>query len=348
MNPGFHKSFGASFRQVEPLEIEWPSYYESVESEYHILKNAGLTDFSLCGRIRFKGNDVLDFLNRLSTNDVKSMSDGDVRVTVLTNEKGRVIDSVRLFKDSECIWMICAPQNDKKVFQWLDRYIIRDDVKMEVVTESWDQFEITGDQATAVLQKLFGKIPSKGKFQKVIFEQNDLIISSSNILKTPCFTIIAPQSTSSKLWSQLSMSGAKACGWDAYNILRIEQKIPLYPYELSDKFNPLEAGLYEAVSFTKGCYIGQEVIARLDSYNKVQRQLHLFELDDQVSFENKILADDKEIGIITSSVFSIMHKRNIGLGYVKTEFVKNNARFSILERSKKISCTILNSELKAS
>ncbi|MBX7150770.1 hypothetical protein K1X84_03975 [bacterium] len=341
MNPEFHRSIGAFFRRLEPLDVEWPSYYESVESEYHALSSTGVINFSLCGRIRFKGKDVLDFLNRLSTNDVKSMFDGEVRATVLVNEKGRIIDLVRLYKDSDSIWMICAPQNDKKIFQWLDRYIIRDDVKMEIVTADWDQFEIAGNLSVTLINKLFEITPRPGKFEKITFEQNSLIVSSSNLLKIPCFTILVPQIISQQLWDQLNLAGAKSCGWDAFNTHRIEQKIPLFHYELSEKFNPLEAGLLEAISFTKGCYIGQEVIARLDSSNKIQRQLYLFEFDDQVSFENNILSDEKEVGMITSSVFSIKHKKFIGLGYVKTEFVKKHNEFTIIDKAKKIGCKIL-------
>jgi folate-binding protein YgfZ len=126
------------------------------------------------------------------------------------------------------------------------------------------------------------------------------------------------------LQREIEQFGGTVIDDETYNLLRIEAGIPIAPNELNDKHNPLETTLVQAISWTKGCYIGQEVIARLDTYDKVQRHLMGFETSD--TFQNGSLpisvanAEGEQIGEITSLEFSPSLQKSIGLAFIKTAF----------------------------
>jgi folate-binding protein YgfZ len=128
---------------------------------------------------------------------------------------------------------------------------------------------------------------------------------------------------------QKSVFDFKLVGEDAYEKFRIEKGIPAVPNEINDIYNPYEAGLINEVSFTKGCYIGQEVIARLETYDKVQKILSgvIFETQDVPSVSLLIIDGKNEVGKITSVAYSPLYKKAIGLTYLKKEYNNNGKVF---------------------
>jgi len=132
-------------------------------------------------------------------------------------------------------------------------------------------------------------------------------------------------------------------GEDAWNLYRIEQGIPVAPYEINDKFNPHELNLLDMVSFTKGCYIGQEVIARLRTYDKVQKQLFGVVFDVQPDRDEQFtLYDDveNEVGYVTSTAFSYKLKKYIGLGIIRNSFLQDGFQLIAKNPSKTVKVTL--------
>jgi folate-binding protein YgfZ len=168
------------------------------------------------------------------------------------------------------------------------------------------------------------------------------IIKSLRIVETG-FTIICEKALAADLFSKLSADIEALAGATideaTYETLRIEAGIPLFPSELNEKHNPLETSLVQAISFTKGCYIGQEVIARLDTYDKVQRHLMgvLTDSPDALAAPTAIsTSDGTQIGEITSTTFSPTLGKTIGLGFVKTAFANPGNTVTLDSRTGKL------------
>lgn len=324
------KTQGAVFKSYDDFLFELPAHFVSVEQEYRSLKQSCVgIDFSYYGSIKLTGKHAQDFLNRMSTNNLKNLNINEFISTVLTNDKGRIIDLIMVYRLEDGLLITTSPQNHENIIAWLEKYIVMDDVKIENLSSKIIQLGIIGPRSSETVLSMTRMDPPK---------QNHVVqflIAGINIFVAPShqldegFLLITDISGIDVLWNFFVTQDIGLCGMDAYLAARIEQKKPIFRRELTDKYNPLEAGLTQAVSFNKGCYIGQEVIARLDSYNKIQKHLVQLKSEEPVSLDSKIMADNKEIGIITSSSYSYSNKQNLALGYVKTEFTSAAELFLI-------------------
>jgi folate-binding protein YgfZ len=145
------------------------------------------------------------------------------------------------------------------------------------------------------------------------------LVIDSPLGKLPCFYVLSTPDAATAIWPYLLDAGATPIGTDALEAVRVRQGVPAFGSEMGEPFNPLEAGLIGSVDFAKGCYIGQEVIARLDSYKKVQKYLValIFEDGAEVSASDLLLQDGQPVGQVTS-VSRLPGAGLSGLGYVKT------------------------------
>lgn len=216
--------------------------------------------------IRMIGNDSVDFLQRITTNDFSKFKIGDIQKTLIVTEKGRVIDAVWVVNASQQLLIICSYQMANEIILWLSKFIIMEDIVLDNVSNKYSidlHIGTISASETGYDTDYFGT-PSR------------FLISDSSMN-----TVQIPD--------------------DSFNNFRIEQGIPVSKKELIQDYNPLELNLWNWISFTKGCYIGQEVIARLDTYNKIQRSLCLISSMDEISEGDMIFDNEmKEIGKITS------------------------------------------------
>ncbi len=285
------------------------------------------------GRVAAIGPDAIDLLHRMSTNDLLPLigKPGAGAQTVLTNEKGRIIDLLTVLSQGKDALLITSGGREEHVIQWLDKFVIMEDAKFEKRSDEMSHFLIFGPQALSFLQQLtetslislenFNFIEIEIVGEKAILQKTHRIIESG-------WAIFTEKPSSEKVWkyleSEIVNSGGTVISDDTYNLLRIEAGIPLAPNELNEKHNPLETTLVQAVSWTKGCYIGQEVIARLDTYDKVQRHLMGIEIDGKIGLDSLPIpitnTDNEAIGEITSIAFSPLLNKQIGLAFIKTAF----------------------------
>jgi folate-binding protein YgfZ len=250
--------------------------------------------------LTLRGADAVDFLHRLSTNDILQIPGRQAAFTVLTNEKGRIIDRVAAVRLNDCILLQTSAA--AAVRQWLEKYIIMDDV----------QIHDSSGEYTCFLVVAAGPPLFQGM-------QIGLRVTDS-LWPVSTLRLIAQAQESRSVEDELSRGYIQMTS-DEYEALRIECGVPVYGRELTGMVNPLEAGLADDVSFTKGCYIGQEVIARLDTYHKVQKKLMgiIFDERPELPPQNGLLVqNDEEIGWVTSLTRSRRVGKTIGLGYVKT------------------------------
>jgi len=294
------------------------SSLDKPEAGYDALSTGvAILDRSHMGRVMATGGDALDLINRFSTNETVGLSDGDVVVTVLTSQIGRVLELITIARLSatESI-LLTGPDAEDTVIEWLDRYNFGEDCEFAVTTGASAQITISGPEAS----NLGINLPEPGRV--VAAEIGGVgveIVAISGPSLASYEVLINEKSQASKVWDALVAAGGVPTGEDAFDVLRVEQGLSARSSEISDKVNPLEAGLLPYVDFDKGCYMGQEVIARLDTYDKLQRRLVglLSESGIVLSADSSLKAGDREVGHITSAVTSRSLGRPIAMAYVR-------------------------------
>ena len=309
------------------------NYNNTEDAVRSLYEGVGLRNISHSGIIELRGNDVLEFIHRIATNDVKNLAKEEVVDTIFTTEKGRIIDRTTLLNFDSHQLLVCSAENKEKVASWINKYVITDDVKASITEGKYIIFELLGPQADSFVTLICGNVVNN------IQPNNFRIVHTEGIL----FFIVKIKDDNGniKFWTISDEENAHRLtkyildnkglfdfnfvGEDAYNSYRIEQGIPIAPFEINDEINPHEARLMHLVSSTKGCYIGQEVIARLETYDKVQKYLTGIEFLEQPLPESHFVLldkDDKEAGEITSYVNSLKLRKFIGLGYVRKNFME--------------------------
>ena len=297
--------------------------YPSVEAEYEAAaRRAGLVDRSPAGRLKLTGADSLDLLNRLTTNDLTRLAPGGPgAATVLTSNKGRVIDLLTVFSLEDGILVLTSPAARQRVAEWIDFYVIMDDVTVRDATEESFAAAVIGPDACGLLDGLTGGgASSLGPYghRSVRIDGAGALLARTDFAGVPGYEIIAPADVGERLWTALAERGAEPVGGEALEALRIWRGVPAHGAELTEERNPLEAGLVRFVSFNKACYIGQEVVARLNAYDKVQRYLVGLSWKAEEGPGGKILfAGERAVGETTSSTTAPGVARAVGLGYVR-------------------------------
>ena len=310
---------------------------------YHSLKN----DYLI-----FRGSERLDLINRLSTNKVDKLISGNGIKTILTNDKGRIIDLITLYVFDDFIFSSCSFGNSKNVEAHLDKYIIMDDFKHEDMTGTHETILFFGDKSDKFAEQVFSFDLSKsGNNDFRILKNNGFdIMVSRNDDAFQGFKAIYPVEAKDYFENNYFIAEIRAkyelhiVNDNNFNTMRIEHGIPVFDNELNENTNPLECGLNKYVSFTKGCYIGQEVIARQDSYDKISKHLvgikfdYKFNLDSLLN-NHPLIHDNKECGNITSYTQSDRFGK-IGLGFVRTQFLDINSNYSIRLNDTLYNCSI--------
>ena len=323
----FFLSLGAKTELIN--DVTHIKNYSSLDKEVYSLNNGVALKFmNTSSIIELKGTDSLDFLHRISTNSMKNLNKEEVKKTIFTSEKGRIIGVSTVMNFESYILLITGIYSKQKTMSWLNKYIIGDDVKLSDASHRFNLLEIVGPQSESFLSLFVGdavNAVSDNSF-KVVSADGILfflakLIDENGLRK---YWILAEQENAKKLITNMVENKGpfdfNLIGEDAYNVYKIENGIASDPTELNDFYNPHEAKIINLVDFKKGCFIGQEVIARLDTYDKVQKHLVGLCFPEVVETNEKftLLDDEKnEVGIVTSMAYSPKIKKNIALGYLK-------------------------------
>ena len=272
-----------------------------------------------------RGAESLDFLNRLSTHDLKELGQGRIRPTILTTDKARIIDLVLVLDRGDQIMLIVSEGNSATIMSWLEKYIIMEEISITDVTASYKSVSVLGPQAASIASHLAGTDVNAltGSISRLA-DGTDLFLYRNPLWTLPVYDIVGNPKAVDLLADRLQRpsggdDGAPGVASGVIDVLRVETGIPQSGKEITDQVNPLEAGLARYVSFTKGCYIGQEVIARIDTYRKLQRNLRGFVFPQGYTDRTpgKLLFDGTEVGWTTSHVLSHEMGKQIALGYLK-------------------------------
>jgi len=246
------------------------------------------------GVLTLEGKDVIDFLQRMTTNDLKNLVEGTGVTTIFTNDKGRIIDVVDLYYLNGTVHLVHSRDAQEALKNVFDKYVIMEDVTLG----EYEGYRciLSLDGSTGLKEVFSGEQGSIEMSAPRVYPKGRLFyINNDNVSE---FSLI---------------KAGKHVDTMLFNSLRIEQSIPLLGSDFDESVNPLEANLQEFISWTKGCYVGQEVIARLDTYNKIKRFLKGVVLDTVIADDDLnnvqdvyLSSNEKEekIGEVTSIGFS--------------------------------------------
>ncbi|MFP6595700.1 MAG: glycine cleavage T C-terminal barrel domain-containing protein [Dehalococcoidia bacterium] len=295
-----------------------PSSLDNFDAGYDALSTGvAILDRSHMGRVVATGGDALDLINRFSTNETVGLTDGDVVVTVLTSEIGRVLELITVVRRSATESMLLTgPDAEDSVVEWLDRYNFGEDCEFAVTTGASAQITISGPKASDLGINL--PEPDRVISAEIGGVKVEVVAISGPSLAS-YEVLINEKTQASTVWDALLAAGGVPTSEDDFDVLRVEQGLSARSSEISDEANPLEAGLLPYVDFDKGCYMGQEVIARLDTYDKLQRRLVglVSESGAALAADSSLKANDREVGHVTSAVTSRSLGRPIAMAYVR-------------------------------
>ncbi len=296
------------------------------------------------GFINASGTDLIDFINRMSTNDLRKFPDNEFRKTVLTTDKGRIIDLINVFNLKELKFILTSDNFQDKVTAHLNKFIIMDDVILGKPDSQFYLIVISGD-IFLLSEKLFEIKPEVSKVYEL--SENEYLFFDNFKINT--LNIICKEESIKKYKELLIDAVEQTC--IEYESDRIEAGIPEGENEFNDNINPMECGLERYISFNKGCYIGQEVIARLDSQGKLPKRMIRINSDKPLKINEKIflIEEDKEeikeVGFVSSTVS--YDAKNLSLGFIRSVYLDSEKGYIAgssekAEKNVKIKISIIN------
>ena len=290
-----------------------------------LASEAAVYDASRRGRLRVSGEDAIDLLDRLTTNALSDLRPGEGAATVLTTNKGRIIDLLRVLHRGDELLILTSEGTQERVIEWVDFYTFAEDVSVEDVTARTAHRVVIGGGAADAVRAAFPDIgDSQSPLSHAAGDGGAAIIradmgegdySYRQEAPLPAYEIITPLDADIPIPASRTLSEADM------KALRIALGIPSYPNELNEDRNPLEANLKPHVNFNKGCYIGQEVVARLNTYGRVQRFLFRLDVEGGAALaEGSALRSaegGEDVGFATSST------PGMALAYLRKRFWEN-------------------------
>ena len=311
-----------------------PRVFDGLAGELDsLLHSAGVSDLGWRGKIRVTGSDRLRWLNGMVSNTVQSLPEGEGNYSFLLSVQGRIQGDCYVYRRSGDLLLDTGFDQIPALMHHLDHFIIMDDVELADVSRQWTALSLAGPGALRVLATL-GFTPSPSGVQNArmsttrIGEVDCTIIEAYHVA-VPRFELwFAPEHVLA-VWETLQAAGATPCGLDAMETLRVLEATPLYGIDLNDRDLPQETVQTRALNFSKGCYLGQEIVERIRSRGKVNRQFRQFSLQGTppAVLPIDLRSGEQSVGRITStaSLASAGLPQVLGLGFVRVEIVERNA-----------------------
>ena len=287
-----------------------------VMAEYAAVRDGGvgLIDLSARGRISVSGSEAVMFLNGLITNDLKTLVENRWMPAAFPNVQGRLLAAVRVLRRAEDILLDTEAVTREKVLKLIERFTLAGDFKVRDLTDDSAMICVQGGRASELLERL---------------TYPEITAIPATHTAEAGFDLIVDVDRKAGLWQSLVDAGATPVSEEVAEILRIEAGIARYGVDMDETNVVTETNLDDAVSFTKGCYLGQEIIIRIKHRGHVAKKLTglRFETDRKIEPGAVIKSsDDKEIGRVTSSTFSPRLGMIVGLGYVRYEHLTPGTR----------------------
>ena len=342
-----HRESGAVMTERDGWLV--PASYGDELLEYATVRErgAGLLDLSSRGRLLVTGSEAVAFLNGLITNDMKTLAENQWMPAVFPNVQGRLLASVRIIRIADAqsnkaaqptFVLETEPATRDRVFQIIQKFTLAGDFHVTDLTTDTALLSLQGKAAGEKLAAVLGEAAAglaREEVTQCAYTEDQIIVLRATHTAADGFDLIVKTANAAKLWREFVATGARPIGDDALEVLRIEAGIPRYGQDIDDTTVVTETNLDDAVSYTKGCYVGQEIIARIKYRGHVAKKLRGLVFDGSGAIPTGAAitsAEDKEIGRITSSTYSPHLGCRVALGYVKYDYIATGTQVKAEER----------------
>ncbi len=321
-----HLAAGASFLEVNGREV--PAHYGDWLAEYHALHQAAaLLDLSSRSRLCLLGADAQKFLNGQVTNNVKALQTGAGCYAALVSARGKLESDLNIYRLENELLLDFEPGQSARVALRLEKFIIAEDAQVVDVAADYGLLSVQGPQAAAVLSAWAPGLALPREPLAVAKwtgpDGGEIYVTNHARAGRPGFDLFVPAAAMEAVAAQLLARGGRWCGWQALETARVEAGVPRFGADMDETNLAPEALDARAISYSKGCYIGQEVIARIRTYGQVAKALRGLRLGGDVpelpATGAKLFSGDKEAGYLTCAVRSPRWQAVLALGYVRRE-----------------------------
>ena len=345
-----HAKLGATFEEVAGWNM--PAHYSKWVAEYQAVRQAvGLSDLSHRGKIRVIGDDRVKWLQGLLSNDILPLQPGQGCYSSLLTHKGKMLGYFRVYTLSDSLWVEDVGEVGDATFQALKKFLLYGiKAKMENCAESWGLLLVSGPKACATVSAAFGVAMSD--LEPVSAIAAKIGGHASVVLRTEetgeiDLEVLLPADALSTAWERLMEAGTtygiKAIGSHAREALRIETGLPKAGPDLNEEIVPPEANLEgKAFSLNKGCYPGQEVVARMDTYGNVRRHLVGLVMNGSIIPPRgaKLFSGIREVGWVSSATHSPQLKTPIALAFPLRDFSAPGTNLTIEVDGTRLDATV--------
>jgi len=315
--------------------------YGEPEAEYAaIRKGTGLFDAPHRSVVILTGRDRLSFLHNKLTNDTNRLTPGQGCYAFLLNLKGRIVMDMNILQAEEATLVEIDRRLAPLFLQTMEKYVFAEDVRLLDGSEQLGRLTVLGPKAAQLLKKVMDAgvetLSEEFKHGKRSIGKATVTVFRNDLAGEPQFELIVPRDQLVTLWQILHEAGGhegadhdidlRAIGWSAFNTARIEAGTPLFGIDITEHYLPMETGPWylRAVAVSKGCYIGQEIVARMHAHQSVARLLaglRVIGSDKLPLAGTDVLDNNQQVGIVTSSCFSpMLGNAPVAMGYVKKAF----------------------------
>jgi len=294
-----------------------------------LTRGCGIYDMGFRARISLTGNDRVRWLNGMVTNNIRDLAVGRGVYAFLLNPQGRILGDMSVYNQGETLIVETDRSQVDKIIATFEHYIIMDDVEVANISEQQTCLGLSGPRSRDVLNAAGIEVPELQPLQMITPQCNcDCGCATCTVVRgedtpQPSYEIwLAPQDIY-KTWEALVAAGATPAGSEALEMQRIVAGVPLYGVDIRERDLPQETEQTRALNFSKGCYVGQEIVERIRSRGNVHRTFTGFQVEGGTAIEAgaKIISGEKEVGEITSAVVldSLSGPHTVALGYIRRE-----------------------------
>ncbi len=350
-----HINLGA--KMVPFAGFEMPLQYKGLIHEHHTVRNGvGIFDVSHMGEFFIEGEQVIDFLQKVTTNDVSKIVDYQAQYSCMPNENGGIVDDLLVYKfNNQKFLLVVNASNIEQDWNHLQKYASQFDVKMSNRSDDYSLFSVQGPKATLTLQKLTDINLNDIKYYHFAVGNfsgfKDIIISATGYTGAGGFEVYIPNDAAIQIWNKILEAGEEfniePIGLGARDTLRLEMGYCLYGNDIDHTTTPIEAGLGWITKFNKE-FVGFEILKKQKEEGVKRRLVGLELLDRGIARKDYPITDKdgKEIGRITSGTMSPSLNKAIALGYVNTEFSKKETEVFVRIREKLIKSKVVSIPFK--
>ncbi|MGC3973139.1 MAG: aminomethyltransferase family protein [Nitrospira sp.] len=334
-----HQQLGATFEDVTGWSV--PAHYGDASAEHAAVRHAvGVSDLSHRGKIRVTGDDRIKWLQSIISNDILPLQPGQGRYSSFLTHKGKMLGYFRVYILSDAVWIEDVGEVGDATFQALRKFLLYGTkAKMENGSDSWGLLLVSGPKSAEVVSAAFGIDVHALELLQIVpatISGQPALIMRAEETGEQDLEILLPADGLATAWSQLMAAGApfgiKPVGAQTRELLRIEAGLPKAGPDLNEEIVPPEANLEEkAFSLSKGCYPGQEVVARMDTYGNVRRHLVGLVIQHQAvpPHGSKLFSGDREVGWVSSAVFSPQRNAVLAFGFPLRDFSAPNTELTV-------------------